>query len=137
MEILISLVVVAIILSFAVPKFINISDKTNFSKLKSEVALIQSGITRVKTNNILLEKDENITTLDEAKNNTKDEKLFTKVVDLPIIATNTTLKEKGFWTKIDDKNYQFYLSDDKTILYSFEDGKFVCKSSFDLCQEVQ
>lgn len=134
---LITLVVFAIVLSFAIPKFLNIADKTNLTKLKSEVALIQNGITKAKTNNILLGKDENITILDEAKNNTKDEKLFTKVVDLPIIATNSSIKQKGFWSKIDDKNYQFYLSDEKMVLYSFEDYKFVCKSSFDLCQEVQ
>ncbi len=134
---LITLVVFAIVLSFAIPKFLNITDKTNLTKLKSEVALIQNGITKAKTNNILLGKDENITILDEAKNNTKDEKLFTKVVDLPIIATNSSIKQKGFWSKIDDKNYQFYLSDEKMVLYSFEDDNFVCKSSFDLCQEVQ
>lgn len=134
---LITLVVFAIVLSFAIPKFLNIADKTNLTKLKSEVALIQNGITKAKTNNILLGKDENITILDEAKNNTKDEKLFTKVVDLPIIATNNSIKQKGFWSKIDDKNYQFYLSDEKMVLYSFEDYKFVCKSLFDLCQEVQ
>jgi hypothetical protein len=75
--------------------------------------------------------------LDDVVEDKSGEELFSKVINFSIISTNTTTKESGMWAKISDKSYNFYLSSDKNILFSFENGKFLCKSSIDLCREIE
>lgn len=137
LEIIIVIVLIAIITSFAIPKFTNMNYNTNISILKSQLALIQNGIVKHKSKNILLSNNQEITTLDNVTLNNSGEKLFSKVIDFPIISTNNTKKESGMWAKTEDKTYTFYLLSDKNVLFSFEDGKFLCKSSAELCSELE
>ena len=134
---IIVIVLIAIVGSFAIPKFTNISYKANITTLKSQLALIQNGITNQKSKNILLSNNHEIISLDEASFNSSGEKLFSKVIDFSIISTNNTKKESGMWAKTEDKTYTFYLLSDKNVLFSFEDGKFLCKSSAELCSEIE
>ncbi len=69
--------------------------------------------------------------------NSIGEKLFSKVIDFSIISTNTTKKESGMWAKISNNSYTFYLSSDKNIEFFFEDERFLCKSSDELCSEIE
>lgn len=131
------IVLIAIITSFAIPKFTNLNYKTNITKLQSQVALIQNGITKQINKNVLLSNTQELDNLDEAKQNSSNEKLFTKVIDFSIVSTNTTKKESGMWAKLSNKSYTFYLSSDKNILFSFEDNKFLCISSIELCSEIE
>lgn len=98
--------------------------------------MIQNGIREQKTKKILLSNTENIKNLDEASSNTKNEKLFSKVIDFLIVSTNTNEKKAGKWSKISDKSYQFYLSSSKAILFLLEDEKFLCKSEKEICKEI-
>lgn len=75
LEIIIVIVLIAIITSFAVPKFANMNYNTNISILKSQLALIQNGIVKHKSKNILLSNNQEITTLDNVTLNTSGEKL--------------------------------------------------------------
>ena len=136
LEIIIVIVLIAIITSFAVPKFANMNYNTNISILKSQLALIQNGIVKHKSKNILLSNNQEITTLDNVTLNSSGEKLFSKVIDFPIISTNNTKKESGMWAKTSNNSYIFYLSNDKNITFSFENEKFLCKSSIELCKEI-
>ena len=136
LEIIIVIVLIAIITSFAVPKFANMNYNTNISILKSQLALIQNGIVKHKSKNILLSNNQEITTLDNVTLNSSGEKLFSKVIDFPIISTNNTKKESGMWAKTSNNSYTFYLSNDKNITFSFENEKFLCKSSVELCKEI-
>ena len=54
-----------------------------------------------------------------------------------IISTNNTKKESGMWAKTSNNSYTFYLSNDKNITFSFENEKFLCKSSVELCKEIE
>ena len=137
LEIIIVIVLIAIITSFAVPKFANMNYNTNISILKSQLALIQNGIVKHKSKNILLSNNQEITTLDNVTLNSSGEKLFSKVIDFPIISTNNTKKESGMWAKTSNNSYTFYLSNDKNITFSFENEKFLCKSSVELCSEIE
>ncbi len=134
---IIVIVLISIIGSFAIPKFTNISYKANITTLKSQLALIQNGITNQKSKNILLSNNHEIISLDEASFNNSGDKLFSKVIDFSIISTNNTKKESGMWAKISDKSYTFYLSNDKNILFSLENDKFICKSLFEVCKELE
>lgn len=134
---IIAIILIAIIISFAIPKFTNLNYNKNITTLKSQLALIQNGIVNQKSKNILLSNNQEISSLDEATLNSSGEKLFSKVIDFSIISTNNTKKESGMWAKTEDKTYTFYLLSDKDVLFSFEDGKFLCKSSAELCSEIE
>ena len=99
--------------------------------------MIQNGIVKHKSKNILLSNNQEITTLDDATLNSSGEKLFSKIIDFSIISTNNSKKESGMWAKISNNSYDFYLSSDKNISFSFDDGKFLCKSSVELCKEIE
>ncbi len=137
LEIIIAIVLIAIITSFAIPKFTNMNYNANISTLKSQSALIQNAIVNLKSKNILLSNNQEIITLDEATSNSSGEKLFSKVIDFSIISTNNTKKESGMWAKTSNNSYTFYLSNDKNITFSFENEKFLCKSSVELCKEIE
>ena len=137
LEIIIAIVLIAIITSFAIPKFTNMNYNANISTLKSQSALIQNAIVNLKSKNILLSNNQEITILDEATQDKSGEKLFSKVINFSIISTNTTKKESGMWAKTSNNSYNFYLLSDKSILFSFENDKFTCKSSVELCKEIE
>lgn len=137
LEMIIAIVLIAIITSFAIPKFTNLNYNKNITTLKSQVALIQNAITNQKSKNILLANNQEIISLDEATQNSSGEKLFINVIDFSIISTNTTKKESGMWAKISNNSYTFYLSPDKNIQFSFENEKIICKSSVELCSEIE
>ena len=134
---IIVIVLIAIIGSYAIPKFTNMSYKADITTLKSQLALIQNGITNQKNKNILLSNMQEISSLDSASSNNSGEKLFTKVIDFPIISTNSTKKEQAMWAKTSNNSYSFYLLSDKSVLFSLEDGKFLCKSEAELCKEIE
>ena len=137
LEIIIAIVLIAIITSFAIPKFTNMNYNANISTLKSQLALIQNAIVNQKSKNILLSSEQEMISLDDAIQNSSGERLFSKVIDFLIISTNNTNKESGMWAKISNNSYDFYLSSDKNISFSFDDGKFLCKSSVELCKEIE
>jgi type II secretory pathway pseudopilin PulG len=134
--VIIAIILIAIIISFAIPKFTNLNYNKNITTLKSQLALIQNGIVNQKSKNILLSNNQEISSLDEATLNSSGEKLFSKVIDFSIISTNNTKKESGMWVKISNNSYTFHLSTDKNIEFSFENEKFLCKSSVELCKEI-
>ena len=134
---IIVIVLIAIIGSFAIPKFTNMNYNANLTTLKSQLVLIQSGIINQKRKNILLSNTQEITSLDNASQDTSGEKLFNKVVDFSIISTNNSKKESAKWAKVSNSSYVFYVLSDKPYLFSFENEKFFCKSEVQLCKEIE
>ena len=137
MEIIIAIVLLAIITSFAIPKFNTITYNSNLSILKSELSLVQNALTQQKNKNILLSNSDKITSLDDAAINKKDEKLFTNIVDFSIISTDLNERKTAKWVKISQKSYEFFLSSSKTISFSLEDEKIICKSDEEICKEIE
>lgn len=134
---IIVIVLITIIGSFAIPKFTNMNYNANLTTLKSQLALIQNGIINQKRKNILLSNTQEITSLDDASQDTSGEKLFNKVVDFSIISTNNSKKESAKWAKVSNSSYIFYVLSDKPYLFSFENEKFLCKSEAQLCKEIE
>ena len=89
-----------------------------------------------KQGQIDIELDEKIDNLDNASINKKNEPLFKKVIDFPLISTDSGEKKTGKWSKISSNEYVFYLNEDFVTFY-FEDEKFLCKSSVELCKEIE
>ncbi len=136
LEIIMAILIIAIIISFALPKFETITYNSNISTLKSQLSLIQNALNEQKNKNILLSNNEIITKLDEASINKKNENLFTKIVAFSIISTDSNEKEAKKWRKISSSDYEFFITSNKTILFSFENEKIICKSEEETCKEI-
>ncbi len=137
MEIIIAIVLLAIITSFAIPKFNTITYNSNLSILKSELSLVQNALIEQKSKNILLSNSDEITNLDDAAINKKDEKLFTNIINFSIISTDSNERKVGKWVKISKNSYEYFLLASKTISFSLEDEKIICKSVEEICKEIE
>ncbi|PZP11220.1 MAG: hypothetical protein DI602_11900 [Aliarcobacter butzleri] len=135
MEIIVVLLIVAIITTFAMTKFNQVTNKTHLVTLKSQLALIQSGISKQKNKNILLSNLPNISSLDDASTNVNNQELFKKVIDFSIFSTNTSDRKLGSWAKVSQNSYIFYL-ESNPINFVLENNSFVCKSKEDICKEL-
>lgn len=135
LEIVIFIVVISTILSFLLPKLNTFLENSDLVKLKSDIALINNGIQKEKSKNILIQKYGNINKLDGAKIDVKNEKLFEYILDFPIISTSTNESKNGYWTKILDDKYIFFTRKNQ---YEFllKDGQFLCVSSEKLCEDI-
>ncbi len=129
------LLIVAIITTFAMTKFNQVTNKTHLVTLKSQLALIQSGISKQKNKNILLSNLPNISSLDDASTNVNNQELFKKVIDFSIVSTNTSDRKLGSWAKVSQNSYIFYL-ESNPINFVLENNSFVCKSKEDICKEL-
>ena len=137
LEIIIAIILIVLITSFALPKYNAIIDSSNLSLLKSDLSLIQSGIEQKKTINTLLSNGDKIENLDYSAIDKINEKLFTKVIEFSITSTDTKEKKLGKWSKISDNSYEFYLSSSKSILFIKKKKKMLCKSEEDICKEIR
>ncbi|MCG3678474.1 hypothetical protein L5F07_04300 [Aliarcobacter butzleri] len=129
------LLIVAIITTFAMTKFNQVTNKTYLVTLKSQLALIQSGISKQKNKNILLSNLPNISSLDDASTNVNNQELFKKVIDFSILSTNTSDRKLGSWAKVSQNSYIFYL-ESNPINFVLENNSFVCKSKEEICKEL-
>lgn len=136
-EVLLAIMVIAALSSFLITKFDKINTNTNLTKVKSDFAIIQYSIGKYKNKNVLLSKDTELTSLDNAKFDTKDEKLFTMIFDNGLLSTNSEEKELGKWRKISNSTYEFFLLSNKKVLFSLEDNNFICKSPKKICGDFQ
>ena len=136
LEIIIVIVIVSIILSFAVSKFDLINQNTNLTKLKADIALIQNGITNLKKQRVLQNNYDEVDKLDDASIMIKDEKLFSKVLQYPVKSTNQTLKQKAYWYKKSSKEYVFILNSSDEVLFELENSVFSCIKPKKVCEEL-
>ena len=135
LEIVIFIVVIATILSFLLPKLNTFLENSDLVKLKSDIALINNGIQKEKSKNILIQKYGNINKLDGANIDSEKEKLFEYILDFPFISTSTNASKNGYWAKVSDDKYIFFTRKNQ---YEFllKDGQFLCVSSLELCEEL-
>jgi len=136
LEIIITVVIVAILLSFILPKANIYLQKNDILKLKSDIVLIQNGLQKAKTKRVLSGENQNITFLDSAKIDTKGEELFSNILNLPIISTTTKDKENGLWAKVSNNKYMFFTKA-KTYEFSLENSSFICISKKIDCEELE
>lgn len=137
LEIIIAILILAIIASFAIPKFDAIKYNSNKSVLKSQLSLLQNALNNKKNKNILLSNEEKIDKLDNASIDQKNQKLFTEIIDFSILSTSTNSKELGKWVKVSTNGYDFFLSPTKKVSFLYEDEKIYCKSEDAICKEIE
>lgn len=124
------------IITFAIPKFNSVNESSNILALKSEFALVQSALVKAKSRNVLLQNQNDIDSLDDAKINTKSEELFKNILDKPILSTTVNEKKYGQWAKLSNKKYIFF-TQSKTFEFLFDNSEFRCVSNEILCKEIE
>ncbi len=136
LEIIITIVILAIFLSFILPKISTYLEKNDIIKLKSDIILIKNGLQKEKTKRVLTQENNYINSLDNAKIDKKNEELFSNILTLPIKSTTTKDKENGFWAKVSNNKYIFFTST-KTYEFSLENSDFICISKEIDCKELE
>jgi len=136
LELIVVILIVSILASFIISKSETSIDFSIKTKVKSDIALIRSSISKLKTNKILL-NDEFINSLDSASINSNKSMLFSKVLDFPLISTTEENKKIGNWIKSSATEYMVYLNTTKALKFNFENNYFVCKSDLDLCIDYE
>ena len=128
-ELVFTILVIAIISSIALPKLFDTTSKTTLIKLKSDLALIQNGLKEYQNRHILKNGTISLETLDNGVN------LFENILQNQNFQNK---QEVGFWEKLSDDTYQFYLQKDKTIKFTYDKNNFTfsCDKNLKLCQEV-
>ena len=137
LEILLVIATISIILTFAIPKYNNMTNNSKITELKSNIAIIRNNISKVKTKQILLNKDSSIDSLDDAIVDKNGEVLFNKVIEFSVVSTSSSKNKIGSWLKVSKNSYKYILSSSKNVLFSLEDNIFKCKSSFEICKEIE
>ncbi len=137
LELLIIITTISIILTFAIPKFSDITNNSTLVELKSNLAIIRNGINKFKTNQILLANSSDITSLDTAQFDKENEPLFTKIIDFSLLSTTSSINESKKWIKTSTNSYEYILNPSKKVIFVLEENTFKCKSSFDICKEIE
>ena len=142
-EIIVVILIIALIGTFAINKFFNSIEKSNELKIKSEVALINEAINRVYSNQVLLANTNfTLERLDDASINGIGESLFMGydeyvLLDNVILSTSLEKKELAKWIKTSQTTYKVYITKDKVLEFEFDIDKalFSCDKSDTICKE--
>ena len=135
-EIIIVLVIFSILIRFIISKSKSSINSSTKIKIKSEIALIRSSISKLNTKKILLQEDNNFL-LDDAKVDALNTQLFENILDFPLISTNSTKKEIGSWIKSSTNEYLVYIEEDTFLKFEYENSSFECKSDLTICKEFE
>lgn len=142
-EIIVVILIIGLISSFAINKIFSSIEKSNELKIKSEVALVNEAINRVYSNQVLLGNTEfHLERLDDASINGVGESLFIGydeyiLLDDVILSTSLEKRELGKWIKTSQTNYKVYLTKEKVLEFVFDSNEalFSCDENDEVCKE--
>jgi general secretion pathway protein G len=127
-ELIFALLIIGVITSFAISKLGNTISSSAMLKLKSDLLLIQNGISNTLDKQLLNNQSKNLDTLDSDFDN-----LFSNILQKPIKSSN----EKYSWEKIEQNKYIFNLGDSfLEFEYDNELFTFICDTSNEVCKKV-
>ncbi|QKF81661.1 hypothetical protein [Halarcobacter ebronensis] len=136
LETILVIVIISILIAYFIPKAKKSLNFANSSQIKSELALIRNGILKKITKNRLLGEDITFN-LDEESVQAQNSKLFSNILDFPLLSTNLSKKEIGRWIKISKNRYRIYFSQEGFLDYSYRNGVFKCLSDKELCEKYE
>ncbi len=136
LELILVIIVLAILSSYVVIGSKDSITLSNQTKIKSDIALIRSSISKLKASRVLL-NDSSSFILDNARANIVGEELFKNILSPAFISTNEYEKEIAKWIKTSQNGYKIYLSDNKFLEFKFNKNAFICKSDKFLCKEYE
>ncbi|MGB5868299.1 MAG: type II secretion system protein [Arcobacteraceae bacterium] len=132
LEIIFVLLTIAVVVTAAISKFETTFDKTNITKLKSDILQIRAGINLYKNKLILQNQNESLSSLDDNNN-----MLFNLILQTPIPSSNEN--KANAWSKISATKYRVYLdaSDSLDFEYDNLNYTFQCNITNELCKELE
>jgi len=132
-EIIFVLLIMSIIITLAVSKFDTAFDKTNITKIKSDIVQIRAGINLYKNKMILKNETDTFATLENTNN--KNE-LFSKVLQKPILKGEENRATS--WSKISNNTYKVFIDSTHSIEFIFDNSKYTfdCDVKDELCKEL-
>jgi len=130
-EIIFILVIISIILVVAVPKMKNIFETSYKTQIKSTISFIREGIIKEKNRLLLANSMETLNSLDDG-----DEKLFSKVLQTPILESTT--QKSGSWVRVGINSYKVFTGDTESIIFIYnpDSYSFDCDYVDELCKEL-
>lgn len=138
LEIIIVVVIISIISSLGIYKLFSNLDNANSLQVKTQINLIKNAITKKYNENVLLAVDTVLENLDDKQNNTKNQMLFTHILNQIILSTNETQKEFAKWIKVSANSYKIYLSNTQSVTFYYDSASatFDCDYTNDTCKEL-
>ena len=132
LEIIFVLLTIAVVVTAAISKFETTFDKTNITKLKSDILQIRAGINLYRNKLILQNQNESLSTLDD-----NDNMLFNIILQTPIPSSNES--KANAWSKISATKYRVYLDTTHSIDFQYDTANYTfdCESNNQLCKELE
>lgn len=130
LEIIFIITVIAIFITIAIPKLFDNLSQANLLKLKSDIALIKSGIKQYKQKQLLANQNNNLENLEQNNN-----LLFEYILTKPI-RSNTN--SSGAWSKSLPNRYKAWVNSTQfvTFIYNPTTSQFNCDKSQSYCKEL-
>jgi type II secretory pathway pseudopilin PulG len=138
-EIIVVISLIAILSAVAVRKLFFSVDTAQIQKLKQQVYLIRSGIQTARHSKILKNEAAYFkSVLDTAAIDTANQKLFSNVLDTPIIAISSTQPKSGSWSKRSSNSYTAWINASRPIYFNYDstDGSFDCDITQEYCTQL-
>ena len=128
LEVIFTIVIIAIIISVAIPKVDNNIQKANILKLKSDISSIRKGIVEYNNRAILANKEEFLETLDNGVF------LFEKIINYSIVSSN----QPAGWEKISNIKYKAWISSEDFVIFRYNqsNGSFDCNLKEKFCKDL-
>lgn len=129
LEVIFVITILALLISFFFKNHQNILSFVNYNEHRFEVNEIRSSI-KLKNAKKSLKSFDKLNSLDEAIPNKINEKLFSKVLNEPIISSKTN------WMKISSNIYTLNIKGE-IIKFEYKNRAFNCISKNELCKEFE
>ncbi len=132
LEIIFVLLTIAVVVTAAISKFETTFDKTNITKLKSDILQIRTGINLYRNKLILQNQNESLSNLDD-----NDNMLFNIILQTPIPSSNES--KANAWSKISATKYRVYLDTTHSIDFQYDTSNYTfdCEPTNQLCKELE
>jgi len=130
LEIVFTILIISTLLVIAMPYFQNSIDKSSFTKLKTELLMIQNGINQYNNKQVISSSGEILDSLEDEDNTY----LFSKILPTPIVSNN----KNNSWEKLEENMYIYRFSNNETLLFKYDstNARFMCDTNEELCKEV-
>lgn len=125
-ELVFVIVVLGILAAVAVPRLVGTRDDAIITKLRADVAAVQSGITLKRSEDMMKGVMKRLARLDQKEDGTSCGSPFCAITQNAI---------KGNWETQDGVNYKFKISSNKYLNFIYQDGTFECKKDDADCKE--
>ena len=136
LELIFIIIIIGILFSVAVPRFVVTRDDAMIIKAKTTIASVRSAMAREKQRRILEGKFTDIVALDSGKANLVNSPIFDKfdreittsnILEYPLI-TCVDANARGCWIR-ESENYVYRMPSVSNVLFKVINNRFICMNT--------